>query len=737
MNDMLPVLRNVMETKNLSKDGRRWICSQLEALTDMYYASKHELMELSMIDQSRYVEAFKLINTYRQFFLSTAEFSLVNNTFAFQSIRPPSSMSTPKTSIQFRPSRFATSTNFSNIQPIPATSFAASVSQQSQNVNDHHMSVDPTKVNLEDFPNDNEETMKPNVPRQESFIPVSSTCAVTCQNSTQPQVVFSSSPTTNQNPMTSQNIPMTSQNQTMTSQNPTTVTYSYPRPISSSSMQRNSFNETYFTADNTQGRDDFIPHNAQYRNYTHNATENANVYYPNNVGTNAYQPQQNNFGAAAYQPSKRNNFGTASFQPPQSNNFGGFASNSNVNYPQNSGTNSASTSFIPPTPTNMAQFNFQDFWDAFFNSSQRMASGNSASPYLPKLNDWHPKFNGSNEYALEHVLIQWENLAGNCRMSPEVLLSNVHLLLRGQALSWHNAIGVDYHSWDAYKVAIIDRFQAPDKIVVTFMSVANEQKKEEKFDIYFARLRMLMKQARGEISERQLATRLLTGLRDTRCRDIVRNNTFSMDVNWNKIIRDINQVEIEYDLISHAHRMENSRTSDSKPKDADWRVNTKSYPPKQPFNDKFKFASKSPYFNKSDSKSNATIKKDDDKKDFAKDSKFSKNWPWKGGSSKKSVEQSKVESCAMINIPDYIDVSDELRDDIENNREMLMSIFEDNNWTEENIEFFMYSSTCSNCDQKGHILENCDLVVHENKFRPQCLQCHSLDVDTDSCCRKN
>lgn len=376
-----------------------------------------------------------------------------------------------------------------------------------------------------------------------------------------------------------------------------------------------------------------------------------------------------------------------------------------------------------------------------------LSSRNAPRSFLPKITDWHPKFSGSDDCSLIHVLEQWEKLASNCGMSNEVLLSQVHMLMRNEALRWHNSIGVDYNDWFIYKNALINRFQSPDRVVATFMSVVNEQRENEKFDIYFARLKMLMKQAAGEISNKQLVTRLLVGLKDTRCRDVVRRYSSTNRPNWEKIIEEINQIETEYDLIAKSHRGNNSHREGAP--STSWNFEKKSYPPRMfSTNDnknhflKYSAHVKPPTQNypfQKPTTSSSTTSSYENKNNFtAVDPKVkfsswkpNNNFPYMKKPSVPPPVKENKEKLLLIDEPVYLDVESDLTERLEEQKALMIEVFNDNEW---DIEQYCVMSTCTNCQLKGHVLENCPMFFEEKKLRQQCLICHTLDVDINDCC---
>ena len=88
---------------------------------------------------------------------------------------------------------------------------------------------------------------------------------------------------------------------------------------------------------------------------------------------------------------------------------------------------------------------------------------------------------------------------------------------------------------------------SPDSnlIVSTFLSACNEQNENEKFNSYFARMKNLMKQTNGRLSEKDLINRLILGLEEDCCQDVVRKYSKENFINWQKIIDEINQIELE------------------------------------------------------------------------------------------------------------------------------------------------------------------------------------------------
>lgn len=760
-NEMIPILYGLISAKGgLTKEQRRFICSQIESLTDLYYASVDDLMDLSMIEQAFLKENVKNLKKFRNLMIGTIQqFPELRNYFPPMPISPQAT-STPKMNVDMRAPRLLsmvslpsailspslpTMTSIDNYIPITTVITTTSIS-------DSHMSVD--QVTLTDDMND------PDTIRHFEKLNLRDV-ASNVDDFNEQQI--SSKP---------MELPKNRLSYIGTVPKVTTLTTSsiHP-PILSSQISKPRVDDSAFlTALNVGNLSENVydSYNVKFQQQSKNNMND----FGNYRNPKEHYPFDSNRGGAF--ASKNQKFPPTSkdYYPQYNENYSGHL-DMKLNYPPPIMTNQVFTSqpiyqqqqpqypqsypAMPPFRNDLSQtpINFKEFWDAFFNASRSHSSPSHAQTYMPKIHDWYPKFNGSDDCALDQVLSQWEKLAYNCRMSPELLLSNIHLLLRGDALRWHNAIGSDIENWIDYKFAIINRFQSPDRIVITFMSQTNEQKENEKFDTYFARLKMLMKQARGEIYEKQLITRLITGLRDTRCRDVVRYNSSMGMINWNKIINDINQIEIEYDLISHAHKLEKPKSYENRERTADWKFNPKSYPPttRFPLTDKkpATFASKSPYFGNTNSSSTPSNQvKNDSSKIVQKNEKATfettgKSWPWKSYKSNQfssktidnTIQKDKKDTLCSLYIPEYVDASSEILEEIESNREMIMSLYEDNNWTEEHLNFMLSTSTCTNCDKSGHILENCDLLIDENKFRPQCLICHAFDINTENCCQKN
>jgi hypothetical protein len=335
------------------------------------------------------------------------------------------------------------------------------------------------------------------------------------------------------------------------------------------------------------------------------------------------------------------------------------------------------------------------------------------------------------------------------------LLSQIHLLLKDDAAKWHNAIGADIRNWEEYKTALINRFQPPDRIVATFMSVANIQKPNEKFDDYYARLRMLMKQAQGEIVDKQLVTRLQTGLKDTRCRDVVRNNySATRGADWHKIIQDINQIEIEYDLIEKERA--NFKSATEKPTGSSTFVK-KLYPPSwlnpSKFNNKL-----SQHHHKFNGNSEQNSKNDASKSVNSNSesplAQKTSNATWKNNATSRQKFTKNIEKAKEFNAQRqllamdhddksdaiaFIEPSEELWSEIENNRATLTALFAENEWEDKEIQNYMNAQTCSNCDDEGHILEYCPTLEQHKLFKIQCLYCHTPGITSDQCsdCSKN
>lgn len=407
------------------------------------------------------------------------------------------------------------------------------------------------------------------------------------------------------------------------------------------------------------------------------------------------------------------------------------------------------------------------------NSNQR----NAINPtFLPKMNDWNPKFTGKDDCSLSQVIMQWERLAFNCNMSHSALLSQIHLLLKDEALKWHNSIGVDIMEWNEYKRRIINRFQAPDKIMMTFMSAANVQKENERFDVYFGKLKMQMKQSAGEISDKNLITRLSTGLRDTRCRDVVyRNTKTDMQVDWDEISREVNRIETENEWL----KAQNKPKSDiPETKNSSWL--NRAYPPQRHWfnpnpSNRFPYL-KLPTTPRTQS-NDKSVENDtnnqhkslvDDKKPAnetpqagvpPENPSWTRNlstprpqysaWRDRNSSSSqfgKTFRRNNENKVGMLyndnvcyNDENFIEPPQELLEDIETLRISMLSDFENRGWSQDTLDNHIRHNHCTNCDGNGHILPCCPLLIEENRFRLQCLQCNTLGVSSEDCqnCSKN
>lgn len=767
--EMIPILYGHLTAKGrMTMQQRRFICTQIEKLTDIYFASLDDLMELSMLDQAKLVENYRNLLKFRKLMVDSAnQFPEMTNYFPFPQEDFPQAASTPKVNIDMRPPRLNAmssmhSTIFSSASST-TTNASVFVTPVTSNTNIQLNVTQPTLTDdlsdpdiVQNLKNFDMRDVASNFNQNE---PVSSSQSQNENNQKSGGAISKTSTSTTTSilkPLSSSKVFEHRQNDSafMTAFNINNTADDFDDNIQKLKLQKGRFPfQPPNHVDNVRGNvgmpkynypfdanrgGNFVSDCNQVPHVPKNHYPQHNVNYSGNLGSQFNHPPPNMFDNA-YAFKSENVHSQYQHLPPQQQ------QQPHPFMPQQQQQNIHNELSQMP-------INFKEFWDAFFNSSRSFNPASNTQSFMPKIHDWYPKFNGSDDCALDQILSQWEKLAINCRMTPESLLSNVHLLLRGDALRWHNAIGSDMTNWNDYKVSIIDRFQSPDRIVITFMSNSNEQKETEKFDVYFARLKMLMKQARGEIFEKQLITRLITGLRDTRCRDVVRSNSSLGTINWNKIIHDINQIEVEYDLISHAHKFDKQKFFEVKHRSEEWKFNPKSYPPSRLSSETkpSTFMTKSPYFV---NKSETTPPKNHPINDFKKPEQQINNFksgnsgkPWQWRSNKPQYSQNfrekytpKVaeESLSLMKEPPaYIEPSSEVLEELEANREIIMCLYEDNDWSEEHLMMMLSTSTCSNCDKPGHIIENCDLLMDDNKFRPQCLVCHAFDINTENCCQR-
>jgi hypothetical protein len=244
----------------------------------------------------------------------------------------------------------------------------------------------------------------------------------------------------------------------------------------------------------------------------------------------------------------------------------------------------------------------------------------------------------------------------------------------------------------------------------------------------------------------RLATRLQTGLRNTRCRDVVRvyaNNGYQID--WDGISREINQIEIEFDLISTQKR--SFLAPNILPKALiDFKARN---------NNATRFYEKSPYYNRPNpsitpttttaSNSTNTSTPAQPPRNYTKPVSIQNNKPFfsprQTPSQKNDLKPPTKTNyfCAEDQTVNYIDVTQEILNDIDANYLSLIDSFKANDWSDQQVDDFLSSQTCSNCFVIGHVIENCSVLRDELKFRQQCLICQTPDVETHncSCCEKN
>ena len=147
------------------------------------------------------------------------------------------------------------------------------------------------------------------------------------------------------------------------------------------------------------------------------------------------------------------------------------------------------------------------------------------------------------------------------------------------------------------------------------------------------------------------------------------------------------------------------------------------------------FVKKSPYF-KDARKPDYATKLQNDKNTTQN---MTRKLPFKPRYNQQYNSNRRVEKVNLIEESDYIDVTSDTLEDIETNHLMLIDIFEENNWSSENIDEFLAIQTCTNCDEDGHILENCPTLMNNGKFRQQCTLCHAVGSSRSNCqnCPKN
>jgi hypothetical protein len=725
------------KSRGIGDRERRFLCSQIESLTDIFYASIPSINKLTFIEQAHYKKEFQKLQTYRDALVNTADFSttlsnVMNLPDDTQDLSKaiPTSFSTPHTVPTIKPSRLShifqpatSATTLSEMvkQTIPEEQVEESIKE---------MEVDKSNVASSSHTNTLNVSQPLSLTTSTTSIYLVTT---TSPDNTEPNVTNTLTTQSINAPITStfqthgnsdesaQNIFTDENNVQQTDQQASIL---LQQDTFTDAFAAMSFGEPYRTCLESDNNDSFENSINRMKNGREMKYEFPKLRQQYSSGN------QNRANNLPRQPRSYQNVADGNVQNIDRDNHPYENSFRHVPFINN---NNDQNSFPPPN-NNSNNVNISDLSELL----TRMMSQPRTNSYMPKLNDWYPKFSGSDDCSLIDVLDQWEKMADNCGMSYHVLLSQIQILLRNDALKWHYAIGVDIRDWDSYKTAIINRFQAKEKIVSLFMSNVNEQKHLEKFNTYYARLRMLIKQSGREITERQLVTRLLTGLRDTRCRDVVRNYSSSAQtIDWERIIKNINEIEVEYDLIARSKY--NVQLSSEKSKLSPLKWNIKSDFKNLQIQNAEKFVKNSPYFQK-EVESIAKPDNNDNKNVIPKFKNFTFNkTPFKQKYNFNKIKSNNKNELSAIESIDYVEPSFETIEEIETNQLMLMNVFEENDWNDENIEEFMSMQTCTNCDETGHILENCAMLKEQNKFRQQCTSCHAPGITTSSCdsCSKN
>lgn len=781
--DAMSMINNLNSRRaNLKPQEMRMLCSQVEIQTDIYYSGKHDMHLLSVIEQEIWKASFRTIENIRDAIKTNFLIPSFDERNVSREDEPMRQQQQQQSEQDNDPSAEIDS------RREPVSTISAQVNSANPHNDSHETPINNTTSS---------------VPNAQIEQPVSIS------------LTSSSIMSTNISGMTNLSTPPVTtfpqvQNRISDSYcRPVTSTLLPHEFMPSDNGLRNSFAIPTFTgnddifASTNQSHSQYETPMSMHSNVSNSNIRSRNIQPPNQQSFNNYYTAQENLSNVRFSqpymhqsnyhratnseiqeeinnipPNFFNN--TSSLNNPQSmrgnhnlrqneRNYTNYASPTNYplnNNPSQSNTNGTGNRNYQPRE-NAGPYQFQQphnnnnnafdltqlmarLLETQNNSNQNFAPQNAS--FLPKMNHWNPKFSGNDNCSLTHVLGQWEILAANCHMSHETLLTQVHLLLKDDALLWHNSIGSDIHDWQMYKTAIINRFQSPDRVIATFMSAVNVQK-EEKFDDYYARLRMLMKQSRDGISEKQLVMRLITGLKDTRCRDVVRNNyTAATGADWNKIIENINQIETEYDLIEKEKSNSKGNTNVVSPH---W--TKKVYPPSSSWFNPQKLFNKplSRNFNNEKSEESKTQEKRNEASKTVKPFNFrslktpANNTTFKNSTANSNAKSKdyhgKVKALFAVDRNDeqendiFVEPTNEIWNEIENNQLLLLNAFESQNFDENDVARLMATQCCTNCDNEGHILENCPLLFEQNQFKLQCVSCRALNVTKETCenCSKN
>ena len=132
---------------------RRFLCTQIESLTDIFYASIPTINNLTFMEQSQFRQEFHQLESYREALINTAEFytslsniiQLPDETSNLSRI-VPNSFSTPHIAPSIKPSRLSQLTQ-SGIPTTISSAECSSVQQPIAGKSSDEMSLDNTFVN--------------------------------------------------------------------------------------------------------------------------------------------------------------------------------------------------------------------------------------------------------------------------------------------------------------------------------------------------------------------------------------------------------------------------------------------------------------------------------------------------------------------------------------------------------------------------------------------------------------
>jgi len=75
--DLIPLIDNIMNKRNLNDLERRSVCSQIEVLTDMFFSARPNFRQLSLNEQYLWKSTYLRIENYRSSLLASLDSTLL------------------------------------------------------------------------------------------------------------------------------------------------------------------------------------------------------------------------------------------------------------------------------------------------------------------------------------------------------------------------------------------------------------------------------------------------------------------------------------------------------------------------------------------------------------------------------------------------------------------------------------------------------------------------------------